>query len=369
MRLIHLFLGLLLIGWMLWDAFETILLPRRTRARARVSYFVLRWQWQLWQLIARAMRGRAHREAFLAFYPLLAVLTLFFVWAAGLVTGFGALYSADGARFAGPLGLEGFPACLYMSGTTFFTLGIGDLHATSGTGQLLTVIEAGTGFGFLALVIAYVPVLYQAFSRRESRVTMLDEWAGSPPTAAVLLRRWSESRDAALLTPLLRDWEVASAELLESHLSYPILCYFRSQHDNQSWLGSLTAILDTCALVIVGVDGIDTFQARLTFAIGRHALVDLSQALRVEPDPEFGTALAPAEHEALNEWLVGAGVPISRGADATRRLTELRALYVPYASRLSRALSMPLAPALPPSRTRYNWETSAWARTADDDGH
>ncbi len=364
-----LFAALLLIGWVLWDAFETILLPRRTRARARISYFVLRWQWQLWQTIARGIGERARREAFLAFYALLAVLTLFFVWASGLVVGFGLLYVADGARFAGLQGGAGFGACLYMSGTTFFTLGIGDLHATSAAGRLITVVEAGTGFAFLALVIAYVPVLYQAFSRRESRVTMLDEWAGSPPTAAVLLRRWSESGDPGAIMPLLRDWELASADLLESHLSYPILCYFRSQHDNQSWLGSLTAILDTCALVIVGVDGIDTFQARLTFAIGRHALVDVSQALRVEPDSAAHAALDPAERTALNQWLIAAGVPVATGADADRRLGELRALYVPYASRLSKALSMPLAPTMPPERIRFNWETSAWARTADDDGH
>src|SRR5206468_5994216 len=119
---------------------------------------------------------------------------------------------------------------------------------------------------------------YQSFSRRESRITMLDEWAGSPPCAAMILRRSHESRDAdAAIAPLLRDWEVASAEILESHLSYPILAFFRSQHDNQSWLAALTAMLDTCAVVIAGVEGFDTFQARLTFAIGRHALVDISQ--------------------------------------------------------------------------------------------
>ena len=140
------------------------------------------------------------------------------------------------------------------------------------------MVEAGTGFGFLALVLSYLPVLYQSFSRRETRITMLDEWAGSPPSrggaAAPLLREPRSGRGAQRL---LRDWEVAAAEILESHLSYPILAFFRSQHDNQSWLASLTAVLDTCALVIVGVDGIDPFQARLTFAIGRHALVDVSQ--------------------------------------------------------------------------------------------
>ena len=358
-----------LIGWVLWDAFETILLPRRVPARTRISRFVLRWLWVSWSAIARVIPQRPRRENFLAVYALLAILSLFIVWASGLVIGFAMLFWADGSHLAGQESLAGFPADLYVSGTTFFTLGLGDLHPSTAIARLLTVIEAGTGFGFLALVIAYVPVLYQAFSRREARITMLDEWAGSPPTAAVLLRRWSESRDPSVLSPLLKDWEVASAEILESHLSYPILCFFRSQHDNQSWLASLTAILDTCSLVIVGVEGIDPFQARLTFAIARHALVDLSQTLRAAPGGADGAALEPTELRELRGWLANAGVRLVEGAEADRKLTTLRGLYVPYATRLSRLLFMPLPTSLPPPKTRYNWETSAWARTARDDAH
>jgi len=198
---------------------------------------------------------------------------------------------------------------------------------------------------------------------------MLDEWAGSPPTAAVLLRRCFEARDPGVLAPLLKDWEVSSAEILESHLSYPILCYFRSQHDNQSWLGSLTAILDTAALVLVGVEGIDPFQARLTFAIGRHALVDLSQTLRLTPRIVEQAPLDPALLAELRAWLTKSGVRLSPGADADRKLAELRALYVPYAEGLAKLLLMPLPPWLPPPKARYNWETTAWGRTATDGGH
>src|SRR5437773_4160487 len=148
-----------------------------------------------------------------------------------------------------------------------------------------------------------------------------------------------------------------------------LLAYFRSQHDNQSWLASLTAILDTCSLVIVGVDGIDPFQARLTFAIGRHALVDLGQTLRTRPVTQVDTALEPKALAELRAWLAKAGLRIAEGPESDRRLGALRALYVPYAFRLSQRLLMPLAPPLPPAKTRYNWETSAWARTAPDDAH
>src|SRR5262245_33020838 len=175
--------GLGLIAWVLWDAFETILLPRRVPARIRISRFLLRWLWGVWARIARRIDQRPRRENLLGLYGLLSILTLFIVWATGLITGFALIFWAEGSRLGGVEGLSGFAADIYMSGTTSFTLGLGDLQPPTLLARFTTVVEAGTGFGFLALVIAYVPVLYQAFSRRESRITMLDEWAGSPPTA------------------------------------------------------------------------------------------------------------------------------------------------------------------------------------------
>jgi len=375
MNLLALGGGLLLIAWVLWDAFETILLTRRVPARLRISRFVLSWLWMGWAAIGRRIGTRGRRETFLSFYALLSILGLLIVWAKGLIVGFAMLHWAEGSHLAGVIGtggavgVAGFAVDLYMSGTTFFTLGLGDLHPTTDAGRLITVVEAGTGFGFLALVIAYVPVLYQSFARREARITMLDAWAGSPPTAAVMLRRSVESREPNVLSPLLRDWEIASAEILESHLSYPILCFFRSQHDNQSWLASLVAILDTCALVIVGVEGIDPFQARLTFAIGRHALVDLSQAFRLKPESVESLRMPPAELAELRAWLSAAGVRLRQGTEADRKLAELRDLYKPYAHQLSRVLLMPLPSTLPPPRARYNWETTQWGKTAQDEAH
>lgn len=367
--------AVVLILWVLWDTFETILLTRRVPARLRISRLVLTWLWRLWSAIGRRIATRGRRETFLSLYGLLSIMGLLIVWAAGLVVGFAMLHWADGSHLAGVIGTgggvagAGFGADLYMSGTTFFTLGLGDLHPMTAASRFVTVVEAGTGFGFLALVIAYVPVLYQSFARREARITMLDEWAGSPSSAAVMLRRSFEARDPNVISPLLKDWETASAEILESHLSYPILCFFRSQHDNQSWLASLVTILDTCALVIVGVEGIDPFQARLTFAIGRHALVDLSQTFRLKPEPAERLRMSDAELAELRTWLGSAGVRLSEGAEADAKLAELRDLYTPYAHQLSRVLLMPLPSCLPPPRARYNWETTAWGKTARDDAH
>ena len=152
----------------------------------------------------------------------------------------------------------------------------------------MAVAETGIGFGFLAVVISYLPVLYQAFSHREVTIALLDARAGSPPTAAQLLVRLARHRNFAPLDRFLEEWERWAAEVLESHVSFPVLSYYRSQHDNQSWLAALTAILDTAALVIAGAKGVDPYQAQLTFAMARHAVVDLAQVYNVppiEPDP------------------------------------------------------------------------------------
>src|SRR6202007_3363827 len=153
---------------------------------------------------------------------------------------------------------------LYLSGETFFTLGLGDVTPASSAGRVLVVIEAGIGFAFLALVIGYLPVLYQSFSRRELNITLLDARAGSPPSTEELLR--GEWNHQAALTALLHEWEHWSAEVLESHLSYPVLSYYRSQHDNQSWLSALTTILDTCALLLSVVKCRNFYHVQTTFA-------------------------------------------------------------------------------------------------------
>ena len=200
---------------------------------------------------------------------------------------------------------------LYLSGTTFFTLGLGDVVPRSTFARFLVVAESGFGFGFLAAIIGYLPFIYGAFGARETNITLLDARAGTPPTAGELLRRHSFPDGEEALEKLLEDWERWSAELLESHLSYPVLAYFRSQHDNQSWIASLTAILDTCALSIAGIEGACAKQAELTFAISRHAVVDLAQVFSASPHalphdrlpPEdllrLRTTLADARHEAV----------------------------------------------------------------------
>ena len=207
----------------------------------------------------------------------------------------------------------GFGAYLYFSGTTFFTLGYGDMVPTGAAGRALSVVESGVGFVFLAVMVSYLPVLYQAFSRLEITIALFDARAGSPPGAGELLRRLAAGRSPSGAGPFLVEWERWAADLLESHISFPVLSYYRSQHENQSWVGSLTAILDTSAMLLAGVDGPDSYQARLTFAMARHAAVDLALVFQTRPRPPQPDRLPEADFARLRKSLCGAGVKCARG--------------------------------------------------------
>ena len=353
-------IGLALIVVVLWDVFETIVLPRRVTRRFRLTRAFYRLVWYPWSTIAHSFRKSKKRETFLSVFGPLSLLGLLVFWAMTLVFGFALLHFAFGSHIGLASGHAGFFSDLYYSGTTFFTLGLGDITPTGPAARAITVIEASVGFGLLALVIGYFPVLYQAFSRREVNISMLDARAGTPPIAAELLRRHQEGQSLESLDQFLRDWEMWAADLMESHLSYPVLCFFRSQHDNQSWLAALNTVLDTCSLVMVGIDGIPKWQAQLTFKMARHAVVDISQIFNTSPVQHDGARLSKNDLETLRMILTDTGVALRNEEGDESTLEELRAMYEPYTHVLSRYLMMPLPGWLPKARASDNWQTSAW---------
>jgi hypothetical protein len=355
--------GAILVVMVLWEVFETIVLPRRVTRQFRLTRLFYRSTWIPYASLAGLRKSKKKRDALLSFYGPLSLLLLLAFWAFTLILGFALIQYGDGARFSGTLFPSSFGNALYLSGTTLFTLGLGDIAPASPLARLVTVLEAGIGFGFLALVIGYLPVLYQSFSRREANISLLDARAGSPPTAFELLRRHTGMGEPGIdaLTKVLRDWERWSAELMESHLSYPALAYFRSQHDNQSWLGSLVAILDVCAMATIGLEGMCRYQARMTFAIARHALVDLSQVFGASPEGvDDPNRLAPEQLAEIRHQLSSLGMNLTSGESADAELARLRGLYEPYAIALARYLRLELPPWIKQDPAKDNWQTTAW---------
>jgi len=344
-------LGGALLLLILRDAFETVILPRRVQRHFRLTSIFYRTSWHLWSGVAGRLRGAA-REVSLSWFGPLSLLVLLALWAFGIILAFGMMHWAAGSALVISDHTPGFLDDLYLSGTTFFTLGLGDVVPRVAVAKVLTVIESGLGFAFLAVIIGYLPVIYQAFSRREIAISMLDARAGSPPAAGELLRRHPLADDPDGLRQLLCEWERWSAEILESHLSYPLLAYYRSQHGNQSWLAALTVVLDTSALVLVGSEGAPARQAQLTFAMARHAVVDLAQVFS-----------APRPHtlrDRPGESDLAQLVPRLAGAAADSRFRELRLMYEPYLTALSEHLMLPLPGWFRGSDRPDNWEAAPW---------
>ncbi len=360
-------LGVIILWMVLLDAFETVVLPRRVTRTFRLTAWFYRRTWIPWIKIAQRIQTPSRRQSFLGYFGPLSLILLLAFWATGLIFGFALVQHGIGGHEQ--LGHEPltFGRILYHSGETFFTLGYGDIVPTSSGARVLSVLEAGMGFAFLGVVIGYIPVVYASFSRREIQISMLDARAGSPPSAAELLLRLAASGGRSRMTQtvldeIFRDWERWSGELLESHISYPVLSFFRSQHSNQSWLGALTTMLDVTSLVMTGIEGIQPEQARLTFAMARHAAVDLAQVVNARYDPGAPDRLTEEEFQNLEKVLGAAGLQLQTGELARQKLSRLRSLYEPYVHSTARNLMLTLPPWRHPEAVRDNWQGGPWDR-------
>lgn len=359
MRILLILLSIVGILVVAFDAFETVILPRRVVRRVRLAKIFYRVSWAGWSTIGRRLRAGNRREYYLSFYGPLSLILLLVLWASIFILAFACLYwslEIPVHELAPGIGFGGY---LYMSGTTFVTIGFGDITPISAMGRFLAVLEGGVGLGFLALVIGYVPVIYQTFSRREANIALLDARAGTPPSGPELIIRHFNGHSPDELIQYLRDWERWCSELLESHLSYPVLAYYRSQHENQSWLTALTALLDTCALILAGIEGIPLKPAKFIFAIARHTAIDLTQSFGVSP-VNAQRIYTSADFNHLCTELAARGVILRDGDEAEQRLKNLREMYEPFVEALASYLVIKLPDLNIVSDRVDDWQTSAW---------
>jgi hypothetical protein len=359
--------GIIIIWVVLLDAFETVVLPRRVTRHFKLTAWFYRQTWIPWRNVARRIKTASRQQNFLGYFGPLSLILLLGFWAAGLILGFALIQHGIGRHEQ--LGNEPitFGRILYQSGETFFTLGYGDIVPTSGAARALSVFEAGMGFAFLGVVIGYIPVVYASFSRREIQISMLDARAGSPPSAVELLVRLAGRSedpgvDQKVLDEVLREWERWAGELLESQISYPVLTFFRSQHSNQSWVGALTTMLDVTSLVLTGIEGVQPGQAKLTFAMARHAAVDLAQVVNAKYDAAAPDRLPEAEWTAVRDALGAAGLRLRSDDYGRDKLVKLRSMYEPYVHSTAKNLMLTLPPWRFVTKTRDNWQAGPWDR-------
>jgi hypothetical protein len=233
-------------------------------------------------------------------------------------------------------GGDSFVDALYVAGSALFTLGAGG--DITGSTRAVVVAAGATGLGLFAVVIAYLPVLYQAFNRREVGVLLLDARAGSPPSGPELLHRMGSAGVASSLPDLFEEWERWVADVLETHMSYPLLTVFRSPHDNTSWITSLGSVLDAVTLIITSVDDEPDERAKLMYGTGVHALEDLFFYLRLT---EREAVIQRDEFEDVLDDMREDGFVVRPVDEAYERFTEKRAKYAPRLDAIAVLLAAP----------------------------
>ena len=334
MRAVAAVAGVILIALMLSEFFVTFLLPRRVRRDPRIARGFLRGLWRPWRAFARRL-SPSTADTVLGFFGPLALLTQLLVWTIGLIIGFALLeWAAVGRGFGHGL--------LFSSGLFLSAEGV----SGSTLVHVIALVEAAIAIGVLFSVIGYLPAVYGSFSRREIAVSQLAARAGSPPAAGVILHRVAGRERWLELERDLRDWEAWAAELMETHLSYPILGWYRSQHVSQNWLAALTAMVDVAAFVTAVESDGEVEAAELTYAIGQHALADLAVQYRVKPRPV--DRLSDEQFEKLYGLVESALANPVACDDAKERLRALRKAYEPKAHALSQLLALDLPVWLPP---------------------
>ena len=334
--------GLLLVVIILYDVFLTVVVPRRaprTGQRLRVSGYLISGLWSVWRWTGLRQSSSERREAILGSFGALAVMLLLAAWIAALVVGYGLLL--DALRDQVRPQPENLGAALYFAGTALLTLGFGDFVGMSGLARTITLVAAATGLGMFALVITFLFTLYGSFQRREVAVVVLEAGAGAPPSGVTLLETYAVAGILGDLSQVFRDWQAWAAEVLDSHLAYPILAYFRSSHDNDSWISSLGAVMDAATLVLTTIEDGPKAWAKLSRAVGGHCIEDLALYFGLDGEPELG--LERAEFEEARRRLARAGFRLQDADQSWANFSRLRLEYAGRINALARYWATPPA--------------------------
>jgi hypothetical protein len=334
--------GAALVAAVLLDVFLSVVVPRRApRAgrRLRVTGYVVPGLWKGWRWVGLRLSSAELREVFLGTFGSLVVIVLLIAWVTGLMVGYGLLLDAVRTQLRPEP--ENFLTSLYFAGTSLLTLGFGDVVAVGGLARLVALVAAATGLGLFALVITLLFTLYGSFQRREVAVVVLEAGAGAPPSGVTLLETYAVAGILDDLPLVFRTWQSWAAEVLDSHLAYPVLAYFRSSHDNDSWISSLGAVMDASTLVLTTIKGGPKGWAKLSRSVGGHCLEDLVAYFGLSSEPEVG--VERSEFDEARRRLASAGFVLEDADQSWDSFVRLRREYAGRVNALARYWATPPA--------------------------
>jgi hypothetical protein len=321
LRVVFALAGASLVAITVVDLTGTLVVTGSVSARWRPSRVVYRYTWSLWRAVGSRVKQPERFDRWLAIYGPLSMLTLLLMWLAGLTVGWALLYRGLLVQLHG---VSGFVSLLYYSGTILLSPSFGEVTDGSASAGILTLVETVMGLGSIALLISYLPVLYGAYNRREARLLTLDDPSGEriQPTSLILLH--ARGADLEDLNRFFAEWEIWTAEILESHVSYPMLAYFRSQHAGQSWITALGVVLDAATL-LTAVMPEPNREAYMMYRRGRRAVEEISLRLHV---PQQGENWLNRElFNTAYQLLEAGGLAMASSDTSWRRLEAMRGTY------------------------------------------
>jgi hypothetical protein len=332
--------GAALVLATLFDVFQSVVLPRPSVGRVRISFTLVRLGWRAWRRLAQRPRKLQTREAALAAFAPMTVVALLILWALALILGYALMYTGlhDGLR-PPP---DSFGTAVFFSAGRMLAFPVGGIEPVGAATRVLTGVEAATGFGLFALVISLLFSLFSAFQRRETAVVALDAISGAPPSGVQLLETCATDAIPEQLVATFDEWRMWTVDVLETHLTYPLLFYFRSSHDNEAWANSFGAVMDAATLVITTVDGGPVGHARLMHKVGAHFVADMRHFLRYQTDGVPGV-----EREEFNQAcdrLRRAGYRLHDIDAAWDAFSTMRTKYGGWLNEVTKALMVPPAP-------------------------
>jgi hypothetical protein len=327
MELLSLVLGVVCLALILWDVFETIVVPRPTPSSLRLGRHLVPWTWRAWRAIGERTRNGLGRDLFYGLYAPAAAIMLLAAWIFLLIFGYALILFGIRDQLQ-PVPSD-FGTVLYFAAASVLTVGYGDVVPVGAGARLLALAGAATGLGLVALVITFLFSLFGSYQRRERLVVSLSARAKSPPSAVTLLENYVRLDLVRELPTLFSDWERWSAEVLDSHVAYPLLNYFRSSHDNLSWISALGAMLDAAALVLTTVRDVPRGQAELMKRVGAHFVEDISNYFGYRA--ENGSIVDESQFDEAYRRLEAAGYSLEPAETAWPAFERAR---TNYASRL-----------------------------------
>jgi hypothetical protein len=333
-------LGAVIVLVTIYDVFQSVVMPRPAVGRVRLSFTLIRGAWRVWRKIAEVPKKLQMRETALAAFAPMMLVTLLVIWGFSFILGYALIFSGLHAGLQPQP--DSFGTTLYFSTGRMLAFSVAGIEATGIATRTFAAIEAASGFGLFALVISLLFSLFSSFQRRETAVVALDALAGAPPTGIQLLETCAKDGMPAQLIATFDEWRLWTVDVIESHLSYPLLFYFRSSHDNEAWANSFGAVMDAATLVLTTIDGGPIGQARLMHKVGTHFVADMRDHFHYVGEPVVG--VERQEFDEACGRLERAGYQLHNPDKAWEDFSVLRSKYGAWLNQVTKGLGVPPAP-------------------------